>query len=223
MGFMPNPLIIPVGFIIGVLIALPTGPINLLGLQRAAERGFFGGLAAGIGIMLGDGLIALVAAMGVNALSGAIRLYRTAIQIVGGAALIAAGAKLLLTRTAYTSVHDAAATTLADYVWDIPKHLFLTITNPGSVLSLIAIFGGASSFVEVASTIDAITITLAIMGGSFVYWLLASRLISRVRHRLGVSLMGRINKGAGLVLIGFGCVLIGEMVIKSMLPAWSLS
>lgn len=216
MGFMPNPLIIPVGFIIGILIALPTGPINLLGLQRAAERGFFGGLAAGLGIMLGDGLIALVAAMGVNAVSGALRLYRTAIQIVGGIALIGAGAKLFFNRSAFTSVHDAAATGLADYAWDIPKHFFLTITNPGAVLSLIAIFGGASSFVEVSSPVDAITITVAIMSGSFVYWSIASNLINRVRHRLDEHVMGHINRVAGVFLGGFGCVLIGEMVLKAL-------
>ncbi|MDX2155624.1 MAG: LysE family transporter [Hyphomicrobiaceae bacterium] len=216
MGFMPNPLIIPVGLVIGILIALPTGPINLLALQRAAERGFFGGLAAGIGIMLGDGLIALAAAMGVNAVSGALRLYRSAIQIIGGLALVGAGAKLYFTRTSFASVHDAAGTTLADYAWDIPKHLFLTITNPGAVLSLIAILGGASTFVEVASHVDAIALTLAVMGGSFIYWLVASHLINRVRHRLDETRMGHINKVAGLLLIAVGCVLIGEMVIKAM-------
>ncbi len=216
MGFIPNPLIIPVGFIIGVLIALPTGPINLLGLQRAAERGFFGGLAAGIGIMLGDGLIAIVAAMGVNAVSGALRLYRTAIQIVGGLALIGAGLKLFLTPTTFTSHLESAGTTLGDFAWDIPKHFFLTITNPGAVLSLIAIIGGASSFVEVASVPDAIAITLAIMGGSFVYWLVVSHLINRVRHRLYGDLMGRLNRIAGLLLISFGCVLIGEMIMKHL-------
>jgi threonine/homoserine/homoserine lactone efflux protein len=216
MGILPNPLIIPVGAIIGVLIALPAGPINLLGLQRAAERGFFGGLAAGIGIMLGDGLIALAAAMGVNAVSGALRLYRSAIQGVGGLALIAAGTKLFLVRGSFASAHEAAGATLADYAWDIPKHFFLTITNPGAVLSLIAIFGGASTFVEVASYADAIAITLAIMGGSFAYWLVISHMISRVRHRLDGHMMNRINKLAGLILIGFGCVLIGELVLKAL-------
>lgn len=215
MGLMPNPLIIPVGFIMGVLIALPIGPINVLGLQRAVERGFFGGLAAGLGIMLGDGLIALIAAMGVNAVSGAIRSYRTAIQIIGGLALVGSGAKLFFSREQVTSAHDAAAATLADYAWDIPKLFFLTITNPGAVLSLIAIFGGASSFVEVSSTIDALAITLAIVGGSFVYWLVVSHMISRVRHRLDQRRMTRINHVAGLILVGFGCVLIGEMVLKA--------
>ena len=45
MAFIPNPLIIPVGLIIGILISTPLGPVNLLCLQRAVERGFWGGLA----------------------------------------------------------------------------------------------------------------------------------------------------------------------------------
>ena len=100
MAYIPNPFIIPVGMVMGILLAMPFGPVNLLGIQRAVERGFFGGMAAGLGIMLGDGLIALGAALGVNAISGAIRQYRTAIQIVGGLALLGAGIKLYLTRAA---------------------------------------------------------------------------------------------------------------------------
>lgn len=214
MNFIPNPLIIPFGFLIGVLIALPAGPTNLLGLQRAAERGFFGGLAAGIGIMIGDGVIALGAALGVNAISGAIRQYRTAIQIVGGLVLVGAGLKLFFTRPHFTSATEAAKATLFDYIWDIPKMTFVTVTNPAAVLSLIAIFGGVSSFVEVESHIDAITMVAAIMGGSFSYWLIVSRLISSIRHTFDETQMARINKVAGLILIGFGGLLIGEMMVK---------
>ena len=216
MAFIPNLLIVPVGFLIGVLVALPLGPTNLLGLQRAVERGFFGGLAAGLGIMIGDGLIALGAALGVNALSGAIKQYRAAIQIIGGLALIGAGAKLYLTKPEFQSVSDAEKATLGDYVWDIPQLFLLTITNPGAVLALVAIFGGVSSFVEVESYIDAFTMVAAIMGGSFCYWLVVSRLISSIRHTLDAARMGRINQIAGLVLVGFGGLLIGEMVVKRL-------
>ena len=216
MSFIPNPLIIPVGMLVGILLALPIGPINLLGLQRAVERGFFGGLAAGLGIMLGDGLIALGAALGVNAISGAIREYRTIIQIVGGLALIGAGAKLFLTRPVFATVGDAEKATLMDYVWDIPQTFFFTITNPAAVLSLVAIFGGVSTFVEVSSYIDAFTMVAAIMGGSFCYWLVVSRLISSIRHNLDEARMSRLNKIAGLVMIGFGALLIGEMIIKRL-------
>ncbi len=207
-------LIAPVGFVIGVLIALPLGPTNLLALQRAVERGFFGGMAAGLGVMIGDGLIALAAAMGVNALSGAIRQYRTAIQIVGGLALIAAGAKLYFTKPIFASAHDVERATLWDYVWDIPKLFFLTITNPGAVLFLVAIFGGVSSFVEIDTYFDALTMVASIIGGSFCYWLVVSRLISSIRLGLDEKRMAQINQAAGMILAGFGGLLIGEMIVK---------
>jgi threonine/homoserine/homoserine lactone efflux protein len=214
MSYIPNPLIIPVGFLVGILLALPMGPVNVLGLQRAVTRGFFGGMAAGLGIMLGDGIIALGAAMGVQAISGAIRDYRTAIQIIGGLALIFAGAKLYWTKPEFASAQDAADAKLMDYVWDIPETFLLTITNPGAVLGLIAIFGGVSSFVEIDGYIDALAMVAAIMGGSFTYWLVVSRLISGIRHTLDEARMARLSHYAALVLIAFGGLLIGEMILK---------
>jgi threonine/homoserine/homoserine lactone efflux protein len=203
--------------LMGILLAMPFGPVNLLGIQRAVERGFFGGMAAGLGIMLGDGLIALVTALGVNAVSGAIRQYRTAIQIVGGLALLGAGIKLYLTRAMVVGTEALAKdASLFDYIWDIPQTFFLTLTNPGAVLGLVAIFGGVSSFVEVDSYIDAFLMVAAIMGGSFIYWFVVSQFIATIRHRLDVVRLGQINRIAGLILIAFGCVLIGEMVVKRL-------
>lgn len=216
MEYIPNPLIIPIGLVIGVLVAAPVGPVNVLCIQRAIERGFFGGLAAGLGAVLGDGTIALFAALGVGAISGAIEYHRTAIQIVGGLALIAFGIKLYLTAPPI----DAAAQlepdkgSLRDYVWDIPQTFFLTITNPGAVLGLFAIFGGVSTFVEVHTTVDALLMVAAIMAGSLAWWIFLANLISRFRHRVQAAHLETINRIAGLALIGFGAVLIGEMAVK---------
>src|SRR5262249_17543925 len=118
-ALIPNPLVIPVGVVMGILLAMPFGPINPFGIPRAAERGVFGGMAAGIGIMAGDGMIALGAALGVNAITGAIRQYRTAIQIVGGVALLGFGIKLCLTRAAVALETSAEKASLRDYIWDI--------------------------------------------------------------------------------------------------------
>jgi threonine/homoserine/homoserine lactone efflux protein len=93
---------------------------------------------------------------------------------------------------------------------------FLTITNPAAVLGLIAIFGGVSSFVEVETYIDAFTMVAAIMGGSFLYWFAVSNFIATIRHKFDVVRLEQINRIAGLILIGFGCVLIGEMVVKRL-------
>lgn len=218
MTFVPNPLVIPVGVIIGILITAPLGPINVLCLQRAVERGFWGGIAAGLGVALGDGLIALLAALGVNAVSGAIRHHRFAIQSVGGIVLLLFAARLFFTEPRIKpeegmSDEDAS---LGDFAWDIPQMFFLTITNPGAVLGLFAIFSGVGTFVELETHVDVLTMVAAIMGGSLVSWITLSKLISGIRHRLDLNKLRLINRIAGVLMFGFGLMLLGEVVLKGL-------
>lgn len=218
MQLVPNLFIIPIGIVIGVLVAAPVGPVNVLCIQRAIERGFWGGVAAGIGAMLGDGLIALFASLGVGAISGAIEYHRSTIQMVGGLALIGVGVKLYVAPpllTAVAAAEDGSAT-LRDYAWDIPKTFFLTITNPGAVLGLFAIFGGVSTFVDVESVVDALTMVASIMGGSLMWWLGLSHLIGRLRHRFSPAHLANTNRFAGVLLMGFGILLVGELVLGAL-------
>jgi threonine/homoserine/homoserine lactone efflux protein len=215
MDFLPNPLIIPVGFIIGILVAAPVGPVNVLCIQRAIERGFWGGIAAGLGAMFGDGLIALCAALGVGQISGAVEYHRMAIQFLGGLVLIAFAVQLYRTRPRIVmAMGEGQAETLRDFVWDIPQTFLLTITNPGAVLGLFAIFGGVSSFVEVDGYIESLAIVAAVMSGSLAWWVGLSHLIGRFRHRITGERLGLINQIAGLLLLGFGVLLVGEVVLK---------
>jgi threonine/homoserine/homoserine lactone efflux protein len=216
MHLLPNPLIIPVGVVIGILVAAPVGPVNVLCIQRAIERGFWGGIAAGLGAMLGDGLIALCAAMGVGAISGAVAYHRLTIQVLGGLVLLAFGLKLYFATPRFVPVSSttAHAETLRDFVWDIPQTFLLTITNPGAVLGLFAIFGGVSTFVEVESYVDALAIVAAVMAGSLAWWVGLSHLIGRFRHLLDAGRLRLINQITGLLLSGFGVVLVGEVVMK---------
>lgn len=218
MQLIPNPLILPVGLAIGVLVAAPVGPVNVLCIQRAVERGFWGGVAAGLGAVLGDGLIALFAALGVGAISGAIQEYRNAIQIIGGITLTGFGLRLYFTRPRVitSGSFEKSPHSFSEFAWDIPKTFFLTITNPGAVLGLVAIFGGVSSFVSVSSNIDALTMVAAIMGGSFGWWVFVSSLIGRIRHRFAIETLRQVNQVAGVLLCVFGGVLIGELALKAL-------
>ena len=224
MNLMPNPLIIPVGLAVGILVAAPVGPVNVLCIQRAIERGVIGGIAAGLGAVLGDGLIAFLAAWGVGAISGAVSRYRDLIQLIGGLAIIAFGLKLSLTapRLAPDTTGTPHWDGIVDSLWDIPKTFLLTITNPGAVLGMFAIFGGISTFVEVHSTIDALLMVASMMAGSLLWWVTLSTLIGRIRHRVDMARLRRINIAAGALLAAFGVVLIGELVVKAVRIAWDV-
>ncbi len=217
MNYIPNPLIIPIGLIVGILIAAPVGPVNVLCIQRAIERGFWGGIAAGMGSVMGDGLIALCAGLGVGTVSGAVHTHRAVIQLCGGLALIAFGARLYLSapRLRIASEHEASTARLKDFAWDIPQTFFLTITNPGAVLGLFAVFGGVSTFIEVHSTIDVLLMVAAIVSGSMLWWIALSNLIGRYRQKIDLRTLNVVNRVAGLLLALFGAVLIAEVIWKA--------
>lgn len=218
LDFIPNPLLLPVGLAVGVLIAAPVGPVNVLCIQRAIERGVAAGIFAGLGAVLGDGLIALLAALGVGQINSAITLYRDVIQLVGGLVLVGFGVMLSRSKPAFvvTEPGQSEWSSIRDSVWDVPKTFLLTITNPGAVLGLIAIFGGVSSFVDVKSTIQALWLVAIIVAGSTMWWVFLATMVGRIRHRVTEARLAQINLTAGLILILFGATLAGEITLKSL-------
>jgi len=222
-----------IGLIIGVLVAAPVGPVNIVCIQRTLERGFWGGFAAGLGAVLADGLIATIAAYGASAISGFMRDHQLKIELIGGVILTGFGLNVFLAQpkivaTATTNiarlrrlsnmVPRCLRPTLRFKVWRIMPHLsiapqtfFLTITNPGAILGLFALFGGATSVLGgIDNWIQAVTVVGSIMAGSIVWWASLSHLIARVRHKLTESRLKRINQVSGVVLVMFGAVLLAQ-------------
>ncbi len=213
MSYIPNPLIIPVGIAVGIAVSAPVGPVNVLCIQRALQRGIAGGVAAGLGAVLGDGLIAFGAAMGIGAINAMVIYYRSAIQAIGGLVLVLFGVLLCRAKVPVAAASDETDDgRLWSYVGDVPKAFLMTVTNPGAVLGLFAIFGGIGTFVEVRGSIDAIVLVGAIMAGSLLWWVMLSTIVAKISGRFGDIDVVRLNLIAGLALVVFGMVLLSEVV-----------
>jgi threonine/homoserine/homoserine lactone efflux protein len=198
------------GLGIGLLMAAPIGPVNVLVIQRAVARGFWGGLAAGIGAVLGDGLLAAIAAFSVAAISDVMAAYAGVIQFVGGLLLIVFGVSLLFAKPALTIPLERKSH-LLEHTGIIPQTFFLTVTNPGAILGMAAIIGGLGSLIGGLNTnLEALILVVSVMGGSLVWWLSLSELIATIRHKLTESRLKLINRSAGIVLLAFGVVLVVE-------------
>ena len=195
------------GIGVGLLVAAPIGPVNVLCIQRAVAMGFWGGLAAGLGAMLGDGLLAAIAAFSMTAISDLMIAYSGPIQLFGGALLIVFGIGLLFARPMLL-VAPGQKSHLWDHWGIIPQTFFLTISNPGAIFGMLALIGGLDTYFE------ALLLVASVMGGSLLWWLGLSELIATIRHRLTESRLKLINRIAGGVLIAFGVVLLfNELVL----------
>jgi threonine/homoserine/homoserine lactone efflux protein len=202
------------GIGIGLLVSAPIGPVNVLVIQRAVTGGFWAGLAAGLGAVIGDGLLAAIAAFSVTAISDAMSAYAGWIQLVGGLLLVGFGVALLVTRPALT-IPVGQKSHLLEHTGIIPQTFFLTITNPGAVLGMAALIGGFGSLIGGLNTyLEALLLVAAAMGGSLLWWLGLSELIATIRHMLTEGRLKLINRIAGAVLIAFGLVLLfgGELM-----------
>lgn len=224
------------GLAIGLLIAAPVGPVNVLCIQRTLERGFWGGFAAGLGAVLADGLIATAATFGITAISGVMVNYKYVIQLAGGLILIAFGAKLFwaepkIVMTAATNITRLRRTVekipnmlrplmrlriwrIMPHAGIIPQTFFLTITNPGAILGLFAIVGGLGSVIGGINTYaEALILIFAVMAGNLLWWIGLARLISRIRHRLNEDRLRTINQAAGVLLFFFGAALLVQLAL----------
>lgn len=221
------------GLAVGVLIAAPVGPVNVVCIQRTLERGFWAGFAAGLGAVLADGLIALVAAFGITAISGVMAAHQHKIKFIGAAIMIGFGVKLLLSKPKIVAtanmniarlrrivelIPSALRPTLRLSIWRImphaaiiPQTFFLTITNLGAILGLFAIVGGLGSMIGgIHHTSHALIFVASVMTGSMAWWAGLSQLISRIRHKLNQNRLRLINQAAGVLLIVFGAVLFAQ-------------
>jgi threonine/homoserine/homoserine lactone efflux protein len=207
------------GMLVGIIASAPVGPVNVLCIQRTIERGYFAGLASGIGAMLGDGLIAAFAAFGVHAISDAMQQHKGVLQLIGGAILLVFAVNVYRTPPALdpeATARDGRERGLWFYVWSIPQTFFLTITNPGAVFGVIAIVGGAGSALGgLHSTTETIALVLSVMAGSFLWWFVIARGVATVRHRLDQRHLRALNQAAGIVLGLFGLGVLGQLGLRT--------
>ncbi|MGH1351390.1 MAG: LysE family translocator [Methyloligellaceae bacterium] len=205
-----TPIVIIIGLLMGVLIAAPVGPVNVLCIQRTLQSGFWGGVAAGLGAVLGDGILAATAAFGVKAVSSVFMTHQMQIQAVGSIILLIFGGQLFFKKPVIAEQVDEMAK-LVNNADAIPQSFFLTITNPGALLGIFALFGALASWLGHFDSMNAFVLVLAVMAGSMAWWFGLSWLICIIRHHLNEKRLRMINQFAAGFLILFGLSLLGKM------------
>ncbi|MHB1948192.1 MAG: LysE family translocator [Gammaproteobacteria bacterium] len=190
------------GLLIGFAIAAPVGPIGVLCIQRSLQNGFKIGLMTGMGAAFADGTYGLVAGFGLTAISFFLIKHQIVIRIVGGVYLLYLGIKLFsakpqesaLIKNPDKSLWHAFATTY-----------FLTLTNPATILSFVAIFAGLGLGTENSDVMSAIILVLGIILGSAAWWLLLSGGVAFIlQQRMTQLTMRYINRMSGSIIMTFG-------------------
>ena len=163
---------------IGFAIAAPVGPIGLLCIQRTLNRGRLSGLVSGLGAAAADAIYGSIAAFGLVLIATFLVEQQVWFGLVGGIFLC-----YLAVRTFMAPPADVAASTQeGGLVSDFGSTLFLTLTNPVTVLSFVAIFAGLGLATQGEDNRAALLIVAGVFCGSALWWLLLSGGVSLFRQ-----------------------------------------
>lgn len=182
---------------VGVSIAAPVGPIGLLTIQRTLAGGMWAGLATGLGAAVADAVYGAVGAFGVAWVVTLLGSVRTPLALGGGALLL-----WLAWQTWHAPLADQAAQSGGSGAWGQFAGTFgLTLSNPATILSFVAVFGSMGASAAQASS--PLTMVGGVFVGSVLWWWVLVTLVATTRHRFSARWRQRINQSSAVFLAGF--------------------
>lgn len=173
------------------------GPLGLLTIQRTLQHGWGTGLATGMGAAFADTLYGAVGAYGVTALINQLTAARVPLALGGGLFLL-----WLAWRIVRSDTQDEAAATGATPGWlrSLSSTFMLTLSNPATILSFIAVFGVLAGQ---GSPSSPMVMVGGVLIGSALWWLLLCTLVGVLRARIDARWRRRVNLTSAALLAAF--------------------
>jgi threonine/homoserine/homoserine lactone efflux protein len=194
----------------GLAIAAPLGPVNIIVMREVLARGALAGIIAGLGAIAADGFFAVVTAFGLKVVMRFFESYAGPLGLIGGVVLVIMGIVTAKSRITFGEVPIAGS----GGAWRSALAAFTTtITNPGALIGVFAVFAGMSPVLRLADDPSRAGVAVVCFAlGGLVWWLVLSLIVSWLRHRLSEKSLNRINRWTGIIIAAFGFAVLMEVI-----------
>jgi threonine/homoserine/homoserine lactone efflux protein len=204
-----EPTIFARGLLIGLSIAAPVGPIGVLCIRRTLAEGRLAGLATGLGAATADAAYGAIAGFGITVVTRLLLAHEFWIRLIGGLFLCYLGVKTFVGTPAERPAAVVGGRSLAGAY---TSALALTLTNPLTILSFVAIFAGMGTGMAGGTAPAAALLVLGVLIGSALWWLILTGAVGLLRSRLTVPRLRWVNRLSGAVLLIFGAVALFSLL-----------
>ncbi|MEM7759009.1 MAG: LysE family transporter [Cyanobacteria bacterium P01_A01_bin.40] len=192
------------GLLIGLSIAAPVGAIGLLCINRTLSQGSLVGFVSGLGAATADSIYGCIAGFGLNFISDFLIQQQFWLQIVGGLFLCYLGVKTFTAKPKEQEFELSNNSLLNAYI----STLSLTITNPTTILSFIAVFASLGLANTTTNHSSAAVLVLGVFLGSACWWLILSSSVGLIRRKFNSLALKRLNQASDLIIAAFGVIAI---------------
>jgi threonine/homoserine/homoserine lactone efflux protein len=190
------------GLVIGFSIAAPVGPIGLLCIQRTLARGRTSGFVSGLGAATADAIYGAIVGFGLTVVSTVLVSQQIWIRLGGGVFLIYLGARIFLSTPSESKVTKSSRSLVKDYA----TTLALTLANPITVISFLALLGGLGLVGRNSDYAATTKVVSGVFAGSVLWWFVLSAGVGAFRDRFRKRGMRWVNRVSGGLIAIFGLV-----------------
>lgn len=192
------------GILIGLAIAVPVGPVNLLCIRRTIAQGWALGFASGCGAALADTFYGAVAAFGISFVSSFLLDHQLALRLGGGVALCALGIRSLR----HVPVLAPAAVRASGLAGAFLSALLLTLSNPLVLLTIGAVFAAVGLADQELDRPAAALVVAGVLSGSMLWWVTMTGGVELLRSRFDERVLRRVGIASGLTLLLAGLAVL---------------
>ncbi len=199
------------GVLVGIIIAVPTGPVGVLCIRRTILDGRLAGFISGLGAASADAVFGVIAAFGLTFISHLLLDYQDWLRVGGAGVLLYIGLSAFTADPLKgTQAQRDPEGLLADYA----SAFALTITNPITILAFVAIFAGIGFTGAAATVARAALLVLGVWLGSLLWWAGLAFGTGLMRLSFDRHQLVWINRGSGGILVFCGVALLGSLVAQ---------
>lgn len=197
------------GLAVGIVIAIPVGPVGVLCVRRTLFEGVRFGLVSGLGAALADTIFGIIAGLGLSVVRDALLGYQDWLGTLGGVYLLYVGFRAMLQRR-NTEPQPLTGEKLATA---FASTFALTITNPITILAFAAIFAKVGFDSGDVRLLDVAVMVAGVFAGSLLWWLGLSFGIAGLRRIAGTVQLTWINRVSGTILVLSGLGLLATVAL----------
>lgn len=198
------------GFIVGLVLCAPVGPVGLLCARRALTYGRAAGVASLLGAATVDGLYCSVAGLGITFVANFLREEQLLIREFGGLVLVLVGLKIFFSDPR-EKTNSGDERGLLRWFWSA---VLLTMANPMTIL----VFTAAFTALGVHGWKGHLADTLALVGGVFcgsaVWSPILVVVVTLFRPMLEPQSLRLINRASGAIIAVLGFALAMTALVR---------
>lgn len=187
------------GFIIGIIVSAPLGPVGVLCIQRTLNKGRWYGFLTGIGASISDIIYALVTGYGMSFIADFLAKHIYPLQIVGSLLLLLFG--IYTFRSNPVKSIRPVSKQKGTYIHNMVTAFLVTLSNPLIIFLFIALYARFGFVTKDIKIFEQVLGYLAIIIGAITWWFTITLLVSKVRKKFDLRGIWFINRTIGTIVI----------------------